>query len=328
MRRRDIIALIGGGAAAWPLVARAQQSGRKRRVGLLMGPAETDAEGQARARAFRDTLASLGWIDGHNVQFEYRWVGGDISHARDYASELADLADVIMANGTAQLAAAQRATKSIPIVFAQVSDPVGGGFVGSIASPGGNITGCTDFEYSFGVKWLEVLKRVAPNVKRVAVIYDPNNPNSNKFLPPIETAAEAMGVAVSRAPVRDANDINRAIDSFADSQPGGLVVLPSVPVVENRDRIFAGATRHNLPAIYPYRTFSLSGGLTSYGVDTLDMYRCAATYADRILKGEQPANLPVQFATRFEFVINLKAAKTIGLTVPPSELLNATELIE
>jgi putative tryptophan/tyrosine transport system substrate-binding protein len=262
------------------------------------------------------------------VQFEYRWVGGDVSRARDYASELADLADVIMANGTAQLAAAQHATKSIPIVFAQVSDPVGGGFVGSIASPGGNITGCTDFEYSFGVKWLEVLKRIAPNIQRVAVIYDPNNPNSNKFLPPIETAAESLGVAVSRAPVSDANDINRAIESFADSQPGGLVVLPSVPAIGNRDQIFAGATRHNLPAIYPYRAFSFSGGLTSYGVDTLDMYRCAATYTDRILKGEQPANLPVQFATRFEFVINLKAAKTIGLTVPPSELLNATEVIE
>src|SRR5262249_32731543 len=158
-------------------------------------------------------------------------------------------------------------------------------------------TGCTDFEYSFGVKWLEVLKRVAPKITRVAVIYDPNNPNSNKFLPPIEAAAGPLGVSVSRAPVTDANDINRAIDSFAASQPGGLVVLPSVPTIGNRDQIFAGATRLNLPAVYPYRAFSLSGGLISYGVDTLDMYRCAATYTDRILKGEQPANLPVQFAT-------------------------------
>jgi putative ABC transport system substrate-binding protein len=328
VRRREFITLICGAAAPLPFPARAQQGGRKRRVGLLMGPAETDADGQARAKAFRDTLASLGYIGGHNVQLDYRWVGGDVSRARDYASELAGLADVIMANGTAQLAAAQRATKSIPIVFAQVSDPVGGGFVGSIASPGGNITGCTDFEYSFGAKWLELLKRVAPNIKRAAVIYDPNNPNSNKFLPVIEAAAESLGVAVSRAPVGDANDINRAIDSFAVSESGGLIVLPSVPAIGNRDQIFAGAARHNLPAIYPYRAFSLSGGLTSYGVDTLDMYRCAATYTDRILKGEQPANLPVQFATRFEFVINLKAAKTIGLTVPASELLNATEVIE
>jgi putative tryptophan/tyrosine transport system substrate-binding protein len=328
MRRREFIGLIGGAAVTWPVAARGQQNGRKRRIGLLMGPPESDADGQARAKAFRDALASLEWVEGRNVQLEYRWVGGDVSRARNYASELANLSDVIMANGTAQLAAAQRATKSVPVVFAQVSDPVGGGFVGSIAHPGENITGCTDFEYSFGVKWLEVLKRVAPNIKRAAVIYDPNNPNSNKFLPPIESAAESMGVAVSRAPVRTATDINRAIDSFANSQPAGLIVLPSVPAIEHRDLIFAGAVRHNLPAVYPYRAFSLSGGLASYGVDTLDMYRCAATYTARILKGERPANLPVQFATRFEFVINLKAAKAIGLVVPTSELLNATEVIE
>lgn len=328
MRRRKFLGLIAGTAVAWPLVSRAQQNDRKRRVGLLMGPAETDADEQARAKTFRDALASLGWVEGRNVQLEYRWVGGDVARARNYASDLANLSDVIMANGTAQLAAAQRATKSVPIVFAQVSDPVGGGFVESIAHPRANITGCTDFEYSFGVKWLEVLKRIAPNVKRVAIIHDPNNPNSNKFLAPMEAAAASLGVAVSRAPVRDANDVNRMIDSFADSQPGGLVVLPSVPAMTLRDRIFAGVAQHKLPTIYPYRAFSLSGGLASYGVDTLDMYRCAATSTARILKGEQPANLPVQFATRFEFVINLKAAKVIGLTVPASELLNATEVIE
>jgi putative ABC transport system substrate-binding protein len=313
---------------AWPLAARGQQNSRKHRVGLLMGPAETDPDGQARAKAFRDTLGSLGWIDGRNVQLEYRWVGGDVARASNYASELAKLADVIMANGTAQLAAAQRATKSVPVVFAQVSDPVGGGFVGSIAHPGENITGCTDFEYDFGVKWLEVLRRVASNVERVAVIYDPNNPNSNKFLPPIEAASKSMGVAVSRAPISAARDINRVIDAFAGAQPGGLIVLPSVPAIENRNLIFDAAAAHKLPAVYPYRAFSINGGLTSYGVDTLDMYRCAATYTARILKGEQPANLPIQFATRFEFVINLKAAKGIGLTVPAVELLNATEVIE
>ena len=328
MRRRELIGLVAGAVAAWPFVTRAQQSGHRRRVGLLMGPAETDADGQARAKTFRDALASLGWVEGRNVEFEYRWVGGDVSRARNYASDLANIVDVIMANGTPQLAASQHATKSVPVVFAQVSDPVGGGFVGSIAHPGGNITGCTDFEYSFGVKWLEVLKRVAPNVRRVAVVHDPDNPNSSKFLSPIEAAAGSLGVTVSRVAAREANDIDRAIDAFADSQPGGLVVLPSVPAMEHRGRIFAGAARHNLPAIYPYRAFSSSGGLASYGVDTLDMYRCAAAYTARILKGEQPANLPVQFATRFEFVINLKAAKTIGLTVPPSELLNATEVIE
>jgi putative ABC transport system substrate-binding protein len=328
MKRRDILHLGVSAAIFWPFSSDAQQNRRKRRVGLLMGPAETDPDGQARAKTFRDTLANFGWIDGHNVQLEYRWVGGDVSRARNYASELASLADVIMANGTAQLAAAQRATKSVPVVFAQVSDPVGGGFVRSIAHPGENITGCTDFEYSFGVKWLEILRRFAPSVKRVAVIYDPNNPNSNKFLLPIERVANSMALAVSRASIEAASDINRVIDSFANERPGGLIVLPSVPAIQHSDLIFAGAARHKLPAVYPYRAFSLNGGLTSYGVDTLDMYRCAAAYTARILKGEQPANLPIQFATRFEFVINLKAAKLIGLPIPASELLNATEIIE
>jgi putative ABC transport system substrate-binding protein len=328
MKRREFIGLVAGIAAVWPLGSNAQQNSRKRRIGLLMGPAETDADGQARAKTFRDALAGLGWVEGRNVQLEYRWVGGDVSRAKNYASDLANLVDVIMANGTPQLAAAQRATKSVPIVFAQVSDPVGGGFVGSIAHPGANITGCTDFEYSFGVKWLEVLKRIAPNVKRVAIIHDPNNPNSNKFLAPLEAAAAPLGVAMSRAPIKDASDVDHVIDSLANSHPAGLVVLPSVPAMTHSDRIFAAAAQHNLAAIYPYRAFSSRGGLASYGVDTLDMYRCAAVYTARILKGEQPANLPVQFATRFEFVINLKAAKAIGLTVPAPELLNATEVIE
>jgi putative tryptophan/tyrosine transport system substrate-binding protein len=328
MRRREFIAAVGS-AVVLPVAARAQQGGRRRRIGMLMGPAETDPDGQARAGAFRDAFAKLGWVDGHNAQLDYRWAAGDATRAKSYASDLASLpVDVIMANGTAQLAAAQGATKSIAIVFAQVSDPVGGGFVSSIARPGGNITGCTDFEYSFGIKWLEVLKEIAPNVTRVAVLYDPNNPNSAKFLPPIEAAGSSSGVTVSRAPVRDADDITRAVDALAGSQPGGLIVLPSVPVISHRDRLLADVTRHRLPAVYPYRSFALSGGLTSYGVDVLDMYRGAASYVDRILKGEKPANLPVQFATRFEFVVNLKTAKAIGLTVPTSTLLHATEVIE
>jgi putative ABC transport system substrate-binding protein len=328
MRRREFIAVMGS-APFLPVAARAQQSGRRRRIGLLMGPAETDPDGQARADAFRDALMKLGWVDGRNAQLDYRWVAGDVARAKTYASELAALpVDVIMANGTAQLVAAQGATKSIPIVFAQVSDPVGGGFVSSIARPGGNTTGCTDFEYSFGIKWLEVLKEIAPNVARSAVLYDPNNPNSAKFLPPIEAAAASSGVTTSRAPVRDADDITRAINALAGPQPAGLIVLPSVPVISHRDHLLAHVARYRLPAVYPYRSFALSGGLASYGVDVLDMYRGAASYVDRILKGEKPADLPVQFATRFEFVVNLKTAKTIGLTIPTSTLIHATEVIE
>jgi putative ABC transport system substrate-binding protein len=330
MQRREFIGLAGAAAMTWPLAARAPQGSRIRRVGVLMGPAETDPEGQERAGAFRAALEKLGWSDGVNLRIDYRWVGGDVARSRTYASELVELApDAIMANGTAQLAASQHATKSIPIVFAQVSDPVDRGFVASIAQPGGNITGFTDFEYTFAVKWLELLKEIAPDTTRVAVVYDPNNPNSGKFLPHIETAQSSFGVKVSRAPVRDdADDISRAIDAFAGAPPGGLIVLPNVPAIIHRELIFARAAHHRLPAVYPYRTFAVSGGLTSYGVDVLDMYRRAASYVDRILKGERRAGLPVQFATKFEFVVNLKAARALGLTVPTSMLLRASEVIE
>jgi putative ABC transport system substrate-binding protein len=329
MKRREFITLLGG-AAAWPLAARAQQRSPMRRVGILMGPAEADTEGQERAAAFREALEKLGWTDGRNIQIDYRWAAGDLGRARTYASEIVALApDAIMVNGTAQLAACQRATKSIPIVFAQVSDPVDGGFVASVVQPGGNITGFTDFEYSFAVKWLELLKEIAPDTTRVAVVFDSNNPNSSKFLPHIEAAQSSFGVSVSRVPIRDdAQDVGRAIDTFASAQPSGLVVLPNVPAIIHRDLIFARAARHRLPAMYPYRAFALGGGLTSYGVDVLDMYRGAASYVDRILNGERPANLPVQFATKFEFIINLKAAKAIGLAVPISMLLRASEVIE
>jgi putative ABC transport system substrate-binding protein len=329
MRRREFFTLVGGVLGTWPFAARAQQSERTRRIGVLMGPAETDPDGQARAGAFRDALAKLGWVDGRSVQIDYRWAAGDVARAKAYASEFVALpVDAIVVNGTAQLAAAQEATKSIPVVFAQVSDPVGGGFVSSIARPGGNITGCTDFEYAFGVKWLEVLREFAPHVARAAVLYDPDNPNSAKFLPPIEAAAASSGVKLLRTAVRDAEDITRAIDSLAALPPAGLIVLPSVPAITYRDRIIAGAARHRLPAVYPYRSLVQAGGLVSYGVDVLDMYRVAASYVDRILKGEKAADLPIQFATRFEFVINLKSAKQIGLSVPTSTLLHATETIE
>jgi putative ABC transport system substrate-binding protein len=294
-----------------------------------MGPAATDADGQARAQAFRSALAGLGWSNDGNVQFEYRWVGGDVPRAAAYASELAELhVDVMMANGTAQLAAAQLFAKSVPVVFAQVSDPVGGGFVASIAHPGGNITGCTDFEYGFGGKWLEVLKRIAPQTTRAAVILDPKNPNSAKFLPPIQAAGLALGIAISPAPITEADHVDSGLDAFAHGKPAGVIVLPSVPAIKHQERIFAATARHHLQTVYPYRAFAANGGLVSYGVDTLDMYRCAAVYVHRILKGEKPSELPIQFATRFEFVINLKTAKASGLTIPAAELLHATEVIE
>jgi len=329
MKRREFISLLGGATAAWPLAARAQQSKRMRRIGVLIGQAETDPEGQARVKAFREGLEKLGWTDGRNLQIDYRWLGGDVSRLSTYAPELVRLApDVIMVNGTPSLAALQRATKTIPIVFAQASDPVGGGFVASVAHPGSNITGFTDYEYAFAVKWLELLKEIAPGVARVAVVHDAANILAARFLPHIEDRGPSFGVQVSRAAVRDAAEIEPTIDAFAGASDGGLIVLAAPLTLLHRDRIISQAVHHRLPAVYPYRAFALSGGLISYGVDVLDMYRGAASYVDRILKGERPADLPVQFSTKFEFVVNLKAAKAISVTMPTSILLRASEVIE
>jgi putative tryptophan/tyrosine transport system substrate-binding protein len=332
VRRREFITLLSGAAAA-PLVlprpTRAQQSDRMRRIGVLMGQAETDPEGQARFGALRDSLQKLGWISGRNLQIDHRWLGGDFSRLSSYVPELITRApDVIFANGTPSLATLQRATSSIPIVFAQASDPVGGGFVASAMRPGGNITGFTDYEYAFAAKWLELLKELAPGVVRIAVVHDDANILADRFFPHIETAGSARGVLVSRIGIRDIDQLGRDIDRFADMPDGGLIVLAGTLTLLNRDRIIAAAARHRLPSVYPYRVFAQSGGLTSYGVDVLEMYRGAASYVDRILKGERPASLPVQFATKFEFVINLKAAKAIGLTMPTSVLLRASEVIE
>jgi putative ABC transport system substrate-binding protein len=333
VKRRKFIALGAGAAVAAvsPQAARAQQAVRVRRIGLLSGQAETDPEGRERIGAFREALAKLGWIDGRNLRIDYLWAGGgDASRANAYAAELVGLApDLIMVNGTPALAAMQRATKTIPIVFAQVSDPVGGGFVASISRPGGNITGFTDYEYAFAVKWLELLKEIAPGIGRVAVVHQEASFLASKFLPPIEAAGPSFGVLVSRATMRDPADIAPVLDAFAaGGANGGLITLASPLTLFHREQIAVQATRQRLPAVYPYRTFALGGGLASYGVDVLDMYRGAASYVDRILKGEKPADLPVQFATRFEFVINLKAAKAIGLTMPTSMLLRASEVIE
>jgi putative tryptophan/tyrosine transport system substrate-binding protein len=329
IERRKFLATLLGGAAVWPLAARAQQTERMRRIGVLMNLAESDPESQARIAAFREGLGKLGWTDGREVQIEYRWFAGDADRARAYAAELVKLKpDVILAGTTSSVAALQRETRSVPIVFAQVSDPVGAGFVASLAQPGGNITGFALFEYAIGVKWLELLKQIAPQVTRVAIIYDPTNPETREYLPVIEAAAPSFGMQLSIAPVRDAAGIERAIEQFAREPNGGLIPLPSPLIGLRRDLIISLASRHRLPNVYSFRYYPIEGGLASYGADNIDLFRRAASYIDRILKGEKPGDLPVQQATKFELVINLKTAKALGLDPPISLLARTDEVIE
>jgi putative tryptophan/tyrosine transport system substrate-binding protein len=329
MRRRDFITLLGGAAVAWPLPARAQQPDRMRRVGVLMNLAESDPESQSRIAAFREGLAKLGWAEGRDVQIDYRWFAGDPDRARAYAAELVKLKpEVIFAATSSSLAPLQRETLSVPIVFAQLADPVGGGFVASLARPGGNITGFANFEYAIGAKWLELLKQIAPQVTRVAVIYDEANPEAKEFLPVIEAAARSFGVQVSISAVRDAAGIERAIAEFTREPNGGLLPLPGPLMGVHRELIISLATRHRLPNVYAYRYYPTGGGLASYGTDNIDLYRRAASYVDRILKGEKPGDLPVQQATKFELVINLKTAKALGLDPPISLLARTDEVIE
>jgi len=329
MKRREFITLIGGATAAWPLAARAQQGEGVRRIGVLMGLAESDPEGHSRAAAFRQGLEQLGWIEGRNVRIELRWAAGDVDRARSYAAELVAFApDVIFAGATSALAALQPATKTIPIVFAQVTDPVGAGFVTSLGRPGGNITGFTQYEYAVGAKWLELLKEIAPRVARVALIYDPANTSSAGYLRTIELGTPSLAVHVSTYAVRETAEFERVIDAFAAEPNGGLIILPSVSATIHREVIVARVAKHHLPAVYPYRLFATSGGLASYGVDNIDMYRRAATYVDRILKGDSPSELPVQQATKFEMVINLKTARALGVEVPITLLARSDEVIE
>jgi putative tryptophan/tyrosine transport system substrate-binding protein len=330
MRRRDFITLLGGATAAWPLAARTQQTGeRVRRIGVLINLAESDPEGQARIAAFREGLGKLGWTEGRQVHIEYRWTAGDPVRARAYAAELVQLKpDVIFAASTTSLAALQPETRSVPIVFAQVADPVGAGFVASLARPGGNITGFAQFEYAIGAKWLELLKQIAPQVTRVAIIYDPTNPETKDYLPVIEAAARSFGVQVSISVVRNAAEIERAIEEFAREPNGGLLPLPSPLMAVRRDLVISLARRHRLPNVYALRYYPINGGLASYGTDNIDLYRRAASYVDRILKGEKPGDLPVQQSTKFELVINLKTARMLGLTVPATLLATADEVIE
>ncbi len=328
--RREFITLLGGAAAAWPLAARAQQSDRARRIGVLFGLAENDPESQIRIAAMRDELQKKGWTEGHNLRLDFRWAPGDVALMRAFAKELVELQpDVIIAHATPAATALLKETRTIPIVFAQVSDPVGAGFVQSFARPGGNITGFTNYEYNtIGGKWLELLKRIAPNVRRVAVIFNPDATPFEVYLRSVNAAAPSFSVEVTPAPARDAAGVERETASFAREPDGGLLVLPDIFTGSHRAPIIAAAARHALPAIYPFRFFATNGGLIAYGVEPLDIYRRAAGYVDRILRGEKPADLPVQAPTKFELVINLRTAKALGLDVPLQLQQLADEVIE
>jgi putative tryptophan/tyrosine transport system substrate-binding protein len=327
VKRRDFITLLGG-AAAWPFLALGQ-SERMRHIGVLSSIAEDDPEAKARVGVFEESLRKLGWTSGRNIRIDYRWAAGDAARLKPYAAELVGSApDVIFAIATTSLAALARETRTVPIVFVQVADPVGGGFVATLARPGGNITGFTQHEFAVGVKWLELLKEIAPRIVRVATIYDSAQPNGPAFLSVIEAGAPSFGVQVSGLPVRDTHEIERGINAFANDPNGGLIVLASALTVARRELIVSLAARSRLPSVYPFRFFATAGGLASYGVDNIDLYRQAASYVDRILKGEKPGELPVQHATKFELVINLKTAKALGLDPPITLLARTDEVIE
>jgi putative ABC transport system substrate-binding protein len=329
MQRREFITLLGGTAAAWPLAGHAQQGERVRRVGVLMPIAADDPEGQTRIAAFQQGLQQLGWTDGRNVRIETRWSRGNADDIRKYAAKLATLSpDVILATGSNTMGPLLQATRAVPIVFVTVPDPVGAGFVDSLARPGGNATGFTAFEYGLSGKWLELLKEIAPGVTHAAVIRDPAITAGIGQFAAIQSVAPSVGVEVSPVNVRDAGEIERAITAFARSSNGGLIVTGSALAVVHRDLIVMLAARHKLPAVYWDRLLVTAGGLISYGPDIIDQYRRAAAYVDRILKGEKPSDMPVQAPTKYELVINLKTAKALGLTVPPTLLARADEVIE
>ena len=329
MRRREFITLLGGAAAAWPLAARAQQAERMRRIGVISGGRSDDPGLRARNAAFVQGLAQLGWTDGRNVRIDYRWGEGNADDLRKYAAELVALApDVILAPGGPAIERVLQATRVVPIVFVIAIDPVGSGFVESLSRPGVHATGFMQFEYNLCAKWLELLKEIAPGVTRVAVLRDPATPTGVGQFAVIQSAAPSLGVEVIPINVRDAPEVERAVTAFARTGNDGLIVTAGPLTGVHRNLIIALAARHKLPAIYPSRFYVDGGGLVSYGADFVDQYRRAASYVDRILKGEKPADLPVQAPTKYELVINLKTAKALGLTVPPALLARADEVIE
>jgi ABC-type uncharacterized transport system substrate-binding protein len=327
--RREFIAAVGGAAVAWPLAAGAQQPERTRRISVLMAVTERDPESQFRVNAFEAGLRELGWVEGRNLWIEYRWAPDPDLLRRQAAELIAAAPDLILATSTPVLATLLRESATLPMVFVQVTDPIGSGFVPNLARPGGNVTGFTSFEFSIGGKWLETLIEIAPTVTRVAVIFNPQTaPYAPAFLRPIEAAASSFAVKPMAAAAADVAGVEAAIEAFARTASGGLIVLPDVSTANGRDLIIALAARFRLPAIYPYRFYAASGGLLSYGTEVGDVYRRAAAYVDRILKGAKPAELPVQAPTKFELVLNLKTAKMLGLDVTPTLLARADEVIE
>jgi putative ABC transport system substrate-binding protein len=327
MKRREFITLVGGAAVAWPLAVRAQQPGRPRRVGVLWPLSVDDPEVEARKPVFEQSLKHLGWSVGANLVIEYRLTGGDPESIRRHAAELVALApDVIVTVGSTSPAPVLQATRSIPIVMVNVSDPVGAGWVQSLARPGGNATAFTNFEYSLGGKWVEFLKQIAPHIARAAVLRSATVAGVGQFAA-IQSGAYSLGIEVTPVGVRDADEIERGVATFAHSGIGGVIVTAG-GTAPRRHLIIALASRLRLPAIYPYRYYAIDGGLISYGPNTLDLFRRSAGYVDRILKGEKPADLPVQAPTKYELVINLKTAKALGLEVPPTLLARADEVIE
>ena len=330
LKRREFITLLGG-AAGWPLAAGAQDSGRVRRVGVLSSIGESDLEAQSMADTFQQALQGAGWVDGRNLRIDYRWAAGNVSRIEAFAKQLIALQpDVMVAHTTPSVIALRKETSTIPIVFVQISDPIGSGFIANLARPGGNLTGFSNFESSIGGKWVEMLKEIAPSVGRVALLFNPDTAPyvSRYYQGPFEAAARSFGVQPSSSPVRSEVEIESAASALDGDPPGGLIVMPDTFNIVHRARIIELAARHRLPTIYPYTFAARDGGLISYGVDPVDLFRRAADYVDRILKGVTPADLPMQAPIKFELVINLKTARVLGLTVPATLIAIADEVIE
>jgi ABC-type uncharacterized transport system substrate-binding protein len=330
MKRREFITLLGGSAAAWPIAGRAQQTERIRRVGVLVSPSESDREGQARVASFREELQKLGWAEGRNTRIDYRWGALDAESAQRFAKELAALQpDVILTSNTPTTVAMLQETRIIPIIFVNVADPMGSGLVASFSRPGGNVTGFTNIEPTMAGKWLELLKEIAPHVARVGILFNPATATyAENFLSPFKVAAESYAVEAIALRVRETSELESVVGSLARDPNGGLIAMPDPFLNVHRAEVTSLAARYRLPAVYWIRAFTERGGLLSYGNDVLDNYRRAAAYADRILKGAKPTELPIQAPVKFELVINLKAAKALGLEVPPTLLARADEVIE
>jgi putative ABC transport system substrate-binding protein len=330
MRRRDFIALLGGAAVTWPLAAPAQQPERMRRIGVLMGLTESDPEGPPRVAIFKQKLQNLGWTEGRNLQIEYYWAGADADRTRTLAAELAGtMPDVVVAHPTVAIQALMRHTRTIPIIFILVTDPLGSGLVGSLARPGGNVTGFTNFVPSVGGKWIEMLKVISPRIKRVAILFNPETASGGGsfYAQPVQAAALTLAVESTVAAARNATEIEDALATLSRDADSGLIVLPDLFTTDHRELIVRLAAQHRLPAVYPFRYFATGGGLMSYGIDIVDRFSRAAAYVDKILRGAKPGDLPVQQPDRFEFVINLTTAEALGLSVPRI-LLAGAEVIE